>query len=336
MSTLGVLANPASGKDVRRLVARASVFDNQEKRAIVQRAIAGAVAAGIDAVHYFDDAHGIARGAVAEHPGINATPIELDVTGTALDTIASARALRAAACDAVLLLGGDGTSRAFTLGWPDASLLPLSTGTNNVFPELIEATVGGTAAGLVASNAVPNTTPRCKTLHIHIDGEHEDLALIDAVLTSDRFVGSRALLDATRLRHIVLTRADPTAVGMAAIGGMLDPISSAEDEGLTIDLAAGGTPLHALIAPGLYADVPIAGSRRLPLNDSVTWTGPGVIALDGERERFLKPGQTARVSLARQGPRVIDIARVMRCAQQRGLFRRAGDNANNTGGTDAH
>ena len=36
--SIGVVANPASGKDVRRLVARASVFGNREKAAIVARA----------------------------------------------------------------------------------------------------------------------------------------------------------------------------------------------------------------------------------------------------------------------------------------------------------
>jgi len=41
MNTVGIVANPASGKDVRRLVARASVFDNQEKQAIVLRVLAG-------------------------------------------------------------------------------------------------------------------------------------------------------------------------------------------------------------------------------------------------------------------------------------------------------
>ena len=43
---VGLLANPASGKDVRRLVARASVFDNEEKGAIVTRAVIGALEAG--------------------------------------------------------------------------------------------------------------------------------------------------------------------------------------------------------------------------------------------------------------------------------------------------
>ena len=43
---IGIIANPASGKDIRRLVAHGSVFDNQEKRSMVRRAVLGALAAG--------------------------------------------------------------------------------------------------------------------------------------------------------------------------------------------------------------------------------------------------------------------------------------------------
>jgi len=43
---IGIIANPASGKDIRRLVAHASVFDNDEKSSIVRRVILGAHAAG--------------------------------------------------------------------------------------------------------------------------------------------------------------------------------------------------------------------------------------------------------------------------------------------------
>jgi len=37
VSAIGIIANPASGKDIRRLVAHASVFDNREKAHIVRR-----------------------------------------------------------------------------------------------------------------------------------------------------------------------------------------------------------------------------------------------------------------------------------------------------------
>ena len=147
----GVVANPASGKDVRRLVARASVFDNQEKQAIVERALSGAEAAGATAFAYLDDPNGIVASAVRENGRLCDKPLDTTRTRTALDTITAARALKDLGCSVVITLGGDGTNRAFALGWPDAPLIPLSTGTNNVFPRLAEATLAGAAAGLIAS-----------------------------------------------------------------------------------------------------------------------------------------------------------------------------------------
>ena len=93
---VGIVANPASGKDVRRLTARASVFDNQEKAAIVRRCLAGIAAfqrqgreqegCG-NAVHvrYLADSHNIVSSA-AEETGIAATRLDIEATGTAADT----------------------------------------------------------------------------------------------------------------------------------------------------------------------------------------------------------------------------------------------------------
>lgn len=38
--SIGIIANPQSGRDIRRLVAHASVFDNEEKVNIVERLLA--------------------------------------------------------------------------------------------------------------------------------------------------------------------------------------------------------------------------------------------------------------------------------------------------------
>jgi len=330
-NVLGIVANPASGKDVRRLVARASVFDNQEKRAIVVRALTGAAAAGVRKVVYFNDKHGITKTALADLRETNAATIkssavEVAATGTALDTVAAARAMHEADCGAVIVLGGDGTSRAFTLGWRGPYLMPLSTGTNNVFPQMLEATVAGTAAGLVATRALGRRAlPKpAKVIDIEIDGEREDLALIDAAFTSDRFVGTRALLNPERLRELLLTRADPAAVGMTSIGGLMRSVAATSDEGLAVSLSAlpkrGTTKLTAPIAPGLFRVVHVSDCKRIKLNSQITWNGPGVIALDGERERYLKPGQLARLTLKRDGPRVIDAAAVMQAAAKTTTF----------------
>ena len=47
---VGVVANPASGRDIRRLVAGASVFGNADKAGMVYRLLAGLGAAGVEKV----------------------------------------------------------------------------------------------------------------------------------------------------------------------------------------------------------------------------------------------------------------------------------------------
>jgi len=318
---IGFAVNPASGKDVRRLVARASVFDNQEKCAIVRRAIVGALGAGATRFAYVPDTHRIAAAAFAEL-GLDAQPLESSQSGSALDTTIGAAACKAAGCAVAITLGGDGTNRAFVKGWRDAPLLPISTGTNNVFPRLVEATVAGAAAGLIASErvALDECARAAKWLRVEIDGEDDDLALIDVVLSAERFVGARALLEPDALRVAVLTRADPAGVGMTAIGGLLMPLATDAPGGIAVDLGYGDRLLRAPLAPGLYRTVRVGAVRKLALGEAIDVLGPGVLAFDGERERSLRPGQHARIVLERDGPRVVDVARALALGACRGAF----------------
>jgi hypothetical protein len=324
MGKIGVLANPASGKDVRRLVARASVFDNQEKRAIVRRAIVGALSTGGNEFVYHNDAHGITRGALEEFAtDVRATTVDSTQMGSALDTISAARAMREAQCDVVITLGGDGTNRAFCLGWPDAPLLPISTGTNNVFPTLREATVAGAAAGLLASGQIGrDLLAQQKCISVAIEGERDDLALIDVLLTSERFVGARALLKPNQFRSALLTRAEPDAVGITSIGGLLHPVDSSADEGLWLEFGDGGDVVNAPIAPGLYQDISVRACQPLKLEKTVRCVGPGTLAFDGERERTLTDGQEAKLTLSRSGPMVMDVSAALYRAAEIGSFKR--------------
>lgn len=326
MAIFGIVANPASGKDVRRLVARASVFDNQEKQAIVERAITGAAAAGAAEFAYLDDANGIVANAVRENPRLRARSLDATRTGTALDTISAARALRDAGCAAVIVLGGDGTNRAFSIGWPDAPLISISTGTNNVFPSLLEATVAGAAAGLLASGQIGlhEVAVRQKAIEVQVEGERPDKALIDAVLSRERFVGARALLQPESLDVALLSRAEPAAVGITAIGGLLQPLSRTEDAGLRLKFGGGGQLVQAPIAPGLYRPVAVAECALTGFGEQLQAVGPGVLAFDGERERTLRPGQGVRLRAARSGPFVVDVGRTLELAAAGGLFRMNG------------
>ena len=322
---VGIVANPASGKDVRRLTARASVFDNQEKAAIVRRCLAGIAAlqrrgrtqegcGNAVLVRYLADSHNIVSSA-ADETGIEATPLVVEAAGTAADTRAAAQALKGAA--AVITLGGDGTNRAFAQGWLDAPLIPLSTGTNNAFPHMQEATAAGAAAALIARGDVPLAlvSERAKVVHVAIQGEPDDLALIDAVATTDRFLGARAIVDPRTWMMAVLTRADPAAVGMTGVAGFALPLPTSCDGGMVMQFATDERPatkvLHAPVAPGQFADVALAATRYVALNEAVHLRGPATLAFDGERERVLKPGQRATFSVRRDGPHVINVRQTL-------------------------
>ena len=59
MKPVGIIANPASGKDIRRLVAYGSVFDNNEKVNIVKRVILGLDSMGVQKIIFMPDCFGI-------------------------------------------------------------------------------------------------------------------------------------------------------------------------------------------------------------------------------------------------------------------------------------
>jgi len=161
---------------------------------MVRRCLIGLRAMSDAPIRYLADANRLVESALAEL-GFDGESVDVETIGKAADTTNAAMAMRGAG--AVVTLGGDGTNRAFAKGWLDAPLIPLSTGTNNAFPVMREATTAGAAAGLLVSRRIPleAVAKRAKVIHVDIEGEPPDLALIDAVLTHDRFVGARALDD---------------------------------------------------------------------------------------------------------------------------------------------
>jgi predicted polyphosphate/ATP-dependent NAD kinase len=124
--SVGVVANPASGRDIRRLVAGASVFDNAEKGSMVFRLLTGLGATELEF-------------------------LDLPITGLAGDTEAAVREMVRREVAAIVVLGGDGTHRLVANGCGDTPICALSTGTNNAFPQYCEPTVAGLATGLVAA-----------------------------------------------------------------------------------------------------------------------------------------------------------------------------------------
>src|SRR5713226_264783 len=274
---VGIIANPASGRDIRRLVAHGTVFGNNEKTAIVRRVLLGLEAVGIRRVAYMPEHDfGILPRALNELQGhslhLAADPLEMPVLGTSADSTRAARMLAEIGAGSIITLGGDGTNRAVARGCGTVPLVPISTGTNNVFPTFLEGTIAGMAAGLVAAGqAGPNAVHRAPRLAVLINGEEKESALVDVVLSSVPFVGSRAIWDLSTVSEFVLSRVAPATIGLSALGGaLLDGASKGvEQTGMHILLGSGGSEVLVALAPGLIEWVAITEYQRLALNDVV-------------------------------------------------------------------
>ena len=315
-----------AGRDVRRLLGRALQQTPEMKRNQIQRVVVGAAAAGARRVVLMRDCFRSSQSAV-EGLKLHAEVSVLDgpIETNASDTVAAVSRLREIGCGALVVLGGDGTNRIVAGTWPDAPIVPISTGTNNVFPELVEATSAGAAAGCVASGIVPleEATHPCKKIEVEYADGIRDLALVDVAVLDGDHPGSLLAFDPEQLRHLVLTRGEPAAVGMSPIGGLLEPVTRDDDCGVQVTCTApggGGRPLLCAISPGLYRTAHVREAQRLPLGKWIELRGPGVVAFDGDRQRHLAADEPLRARIVRDGPRVIDVPATLAAAAQRSAF----------------
>jgi hypothetical protein len=192
----------------------------------------------------------------------------------------------------------------------------LSTGTNNAFPEMWESTVAGSAAALVATGMIDTegATYRAKALTVEIAGTHET-ALVDVCISSAAHIGSRALWQVDQLRELYCAFAEPHAVGLSSIAGLLDPVARTEARGVRVVLATDPEPpRHVLapIAPGVLATVGIGKIGPLTIGEPVVSSVPrGTVAVDGEREIEFGPSHPVTVTLTDSGPTVLDVRAIL-------------------------
>jgi predicted polyphosphate/ATP-dependent NAD kinase len=208
-------------------------------------------------------------------------------------------------------------------GCGETPLLPISTGTNNVFPYMIEGTMAGLAAGILASNRLArgDSCRQRPRLEIYKKEDLIDIALVDLVVTDESYVGARAIWEMDSIREVFLTGARPDAIGFSSLGGYLHPLPPNSRQGLHIRVGPGGKQIKAPIAPGLICSLPIASHGTLDPGEAVLISeSPAVIALDGEREIITQSGDRLTVCLNPWGPHVVDTKTVLTKAAERNFF----------------
>jgi len=331
--SVGIVANPSSGRDIRRLVARASVFPIAEKCNIILRLLSALGVVGIGQVLIMPDVGGITdrlRRAIASNRTAGDWPdvkfLDMVVEDGPSDTIRAVTHMSNAGVGAIVVLGGDGTHRLVASVCGEIPILALSTGTNNVFPEIREATVAGMAAGLVATGRVSTAegTWRNKILEVSINTVSCGLAVVDVSISTDAWTGSKALWHPEALSQIFVTFAEPAAIGLSSVAGLVCPVSRMANHGLRIDIGQpgiAGVTVRAPIAPGLIVPVGVTKVSEIHAGEpQYLRIRQGVIALDGEREIEFRPDQQVSVQLGSAGPITIDTERVMLLAAQKGLL----------------
>lgn len=336
MITAGIIANPASGKDIRRLVAHGSVFDNDEKVSIVKRVLLGLEAMGVQRVWIMPDRFGIGLKAIDNLKlTMEAGLLDMPVRFTHDDSRRAAAVMAGRGVGVIVTLGGDGTNRLVAQTCADVPLMPISTGTNNVFPMMIEATTAGLAAGLVAAGRADEAVAHAPRIEVYRyasgeapgapapDAPPDDIALIDAAVYDERFIASRAIWESGRIRDLLLTRAEPGNIGLSSIGAGYLAGDYPPGHGVYLRLGESGTPVRAPVAPGLMQTVRVEAHRIIAPGDlvRVSHGQPCVLAFDGERELELRAGASAFLRLSAAGPRVIDPRRAIALAARAGVFR---------------
>ena len=314
MKPVGIIANPNSGKDIRRLVSSASVFNDQEKANILKCLLTTMDSLGIEQVLMMPDPIGLARTVLRDTgnqlSSLNAVLLDFVPTGSYEDSLQAVETLVKADCACIITLGGDGTNRIVAKACEDIPLLPISAGTNNVFPYLVESTIAATAVSAIVRQivAVEQVCIQMPVLELYLNGKFTDLALIDLVVVDHLQVGARAVWDPKNIKEIFLTRARPQDIGLSSIGGCLHAMPLNSGKGLHIYVGESDRQILAPITPGRVQPVSIRNHETFMPGESIgiEFT-PCIIALDGEREIHIERDDKVEIKLNLRGPFVIDI-----------------------------
>lgn len=291
---------------------------------MVRRVLLALDAAGVDRVVIMPDQSLIGRQAIEETSlRLSADILEMLVNSEEQDSTQAATMMEQMGADCLVTLGGDGTNRVVAKGSGKVPLVPISTGTNNVFPQMVEGTTAGLAAAVVARGFV-DLQEVCRTykrLDVRVDGAVEDMALIDIAVSREHFVAARAIWDIETIEELFLTCADPSSIGLSSVGAQIHPLSQSDPDGLYIRLGKNGPTVLAPIGPGLVRPVQIADWQLLSPGESIEIVrSPSVVALDGERQFAALPDQRVEISLNSDGPPVVQIDEALRAAARLGIF----------------
>ena len=330
MPSLGIIVNPDSGKDIRRLVSDAFVFSNEQKLNIIERLIVSTCAFGVDSIWIMPDRYGFGEKAinnlyrreeVKRACKIIDMPFEMDAS----DTQKATEFFVSKEVDCIVVLGGDGTTRLVSkYNRSEIPIMPISSGTNNVVPEIIEGTSAGVVVAFLSSlkkGQIHNYCRRHKYFEVEINDVETDIALVDVAFIEEDFIGSKAVWNPEKIMMLYVTRAYPGSLGLSSIIGVrkiVDPWSELAEKA---EIGSkNGEKAFSMILPGLVSEFSIKKLTKVFPNQTeyISREKKYSISLDGERQIIVGVSDTVKITLRLDGPWFVNTQKVLeQCVKDR-------------------
>ena len=316
---IGFIANPESGKDIRRIISDAFTFNNFEKLNIIKRIVRIALSDENTEFIFMPDTFGFGR-YTREEFGNRIKVLQFPLEGESDTEKAAALMSKDGVC-CVVTLGGDGTNRLVAKKIGNIPIIPVATGTNNAFPFVSDgSTVGMLLYAIAKIGIKPTELKRQKRIEIFKGDELIDIALVDVAITAEEFVGSKAVFEPDRLKELFVAFSGWDRTGLSSIFAYSMPIGRDMPMGGHCTFGKNGRTVVAPILPGKLVQLGVRSLEKIPLDMSyrIKYV-PSIIAADGERIVKVDSNDFT-VRITQNGPYVISVKDVLERACKEKVF----------------
>jgi hypothetical protein len=327
MFKIGIIVNPFSGKDLRRITSQATNVGNNEKAVKVVRMINSIKRFAVEKIYLMPDNYLLNANIAAsiyKEEGSSSVVEVLDFIATdrAEDTIKAVEMMIEQDIACLIILGGDGTCRLAAKTDIEIPVIPVSTGTNNVYPQFWEGTTVGIAASYIAERGLGYELRRGKRIEVYINGELKDIALVDAVVTDLPYIGSKVVTEMSNLKEVIVTMCSPGSVGFSAIVGNIKVCNENEDYGYRLKIAETGPTILTPVSPGQLTEITYSDFQRMDIDAEYTCCPgyDGSVALDGERTVVFRSNDHIKFVITRKGLYKADVMKTLCEAVENSYF----------------
>lgn len=316
---IGFIANPESGKDIRRIISDAFTFNNFEKLNIIKRIVRIALSDKSTEFVFMPDLFGFGQ-YIREEFGDRIKILEFPPSGES-DTEKAAALMAESGVCCIVTLGGDGTNRLVAKKAGSVPIIPVATGTNNAFPFMTDGSAVGMVLYAIAKIGInPSELKRQKRIEIFRGDKLIDIALVDVAITAEEFVGSKAVFEVDKLRELFVAFSRWDKTGLSSIFAFSMPVGRDMPMGGRCTFGKNGRIVSAPILPGKLVQLGVRSLEKIPLDMpyKIKYI-PSIIAADGERIVKVNSDDFS-IRITQNGPYVISAERVLERACKEKVF----------------